>query len=132
MVKPAPIRKPSFIPSQINFVNKVYHTNTKSKNTFLSCLIVKKRNIHPEISLLCESQALTGLRFSEMVALQNQEYARSHACIHITTTLSNVKGTKTLTRNTAKNVYSIRTVHLDNRAIQIIEDFIKMNKAHKG
>lgn len=97
----------------------------------LAKLLKDIHNINPYVSLLCEFQALTGLRFGELVALQTHEYDKNKKCINVSATLALSKGTKALIRNTAKNVYSIRTVSLDDRATEIIEQFINMNSARK-
>ena len=88
--------------------------------------------INHHVSLLCEFQSLTGLRFGEMVALRTQDYDIENAEIDINATLSN-RGSfaDTSMRLPPKNVHSIRKVKLDARAVQIINHFITANQARR-
>lgn len=79
------------------------------------------RTIHPRSADVFEFQALTGLRFGEVVALRKEDYdATSHA-IHITGSITFKHG---WTRGEPKNEYSYRTVLLDERAEQILKSFL--------
>lgn len=109
----------------------------KQRDKFLSKLELKEllsllneKNHH--VSLLCEFQSLTGLRFGEMVALRTQDYDVANNEIDINATLS-TRGSLAdpAMRLPPKNVHSIRKVSLDTRATQIINHFITANRARK-
>lgn len=88
--------------------------------------------IHHHVSLLCEFQSLTGLRFGEMVALRNQDYDSTTIEIDINGTMSSSGSFKDpKMRLPPKNVYSIRKIKLDKRANQILNYFITAKKARR-
>lgn len=88
--------------------------------------------INYHVSLLCEFQSLTGLRFGEAVAFRTQDYDRENAEIDINATLSNRDSfSDPAMRLFPKNVHSIRKVKLDVRAVQIINHFITANQARR-
>lgn len=82
--------------------------------------------INRHVALLCEFQALTGLRFGEMIGLRNQDYCPKERIIDINGSLSSHYNSKTKRRerSTPKNVYSYRKVLLCERANAIISEFI--------
>lgn len=98
----------------------------------LKDLLTQLDEINHHVSLLCEFQALTGLRFGEMVALRTQDYDIENAEIDVNATLSN-RGSFSdpAMRLPPKNVHSIRKVKLDARAVQIINHFITANQAKR-
>lgn len=98
----------------------------------LKCLLSQLDAINHHVSLLCEFQSLTGLRFGEMVALRTQDYDKEHEEIDVNGTLSG-RGSfaDPAMRLPPKNVHSIRRVKLDPRAIQIINYFITANQARR-
>ena len=98
----------------------------------LKDLLTQLDKINHHVSLLCEFQSLTGLRFGEMVALRTQDYDVANSEIDINATLSN-RGSfaDASMRLPPKNVHSIRKVKLDARAVQIINHFITANQARR-
>ena len=98
----------------------------------LKYLLAQLDTINHHVSLLCEFQSLTGLRFGEMVALRTQNYDKENAEIDVNATLSN-RGSFSdpAMRLPPKNVHSIRKVKLDARAVQIINHFITANQARR-
>lgn len=89
------------------------------------------RDKSPYIADICEFQALTGLRYGELAALRDVDYDPVNKTIDVNATLSfNVAGQR-CHRGRPKNIYSIRTVSLDNRANEIISAFVLRNKADR-
>lgn len=83
----------------------------------------------PYVADILEFQALTGLRYGELAALREDDYSSENHTIHINATINfNYKGQR-CHRGTPKNIYSVRTVQLDTKAVTIIEKFIVYNKA---
>lgn len=86
--------------------------------------------INPHVAMICEFQALTGLRFGELAALRTQDYDSQNKIIDVNGTLT-TRGSfaDDAMRLSPKNAYSIRKVTLDPRADKIINHFILANKA---
>lgn len=121
------------IQSPIVTVSKVQKARdkflTKSELTKLLPLIAKES---PHVALLCEFQALTGLRFGEMAALRDQDFNERKSEIDVNATLMMIGSLRNPeNRIPPKNVHSIRKVTLDQRAIDIIKHFQAANKARK-
>ena len=107
----------------------------KNRSKFLTKSELKElldllKAINPHVSMLCEFQALTGLRFGELAALRLHDYDSDAKVIDINGTLS-TRGSlaNPSMRLSPKNAYSIRKVSLDDRADKIINHFIVANKA---
>lgn len=114
-------------------VEKVKHSRTKFlTKSELKGFLDTLNEINQNVALLCEFQALTGLRFGELAALREQDYDRENKIIDINGTLS-TRGSLAdeSMRLSPKNVYSIRKVSLDVRADKIINHFITANKARR-
>ena len=110
---------------------KKQRTKFLTKDELKKLLSLLDEKYH-HVSLLCEFQSLTGLRFGEMVALRIQDYNPSTSEIDINATLTMVGSLKSpAIRVPPKNVHSIRKIKLDERATQIINHFITANKARK-
>ena len=86
----------------------------------------------PYIADILEFQALTGLRYGELAALREDDYDAKAHTISVNATLNFGYVGHTFTRGTPKNVYSVRTVQLDHKAVAIIERFIVHNKAARA
>lgn len=98
----------------------------------LQTVLSKLKAVDPRVSMICEFQSLTGLRFGELAALRIQDYSKKKKIININGSLSWKGSIKSKTARTSpKNAYSFREVTLDARAIHIIEYFILANKARK-
>lgn len=83
----------------------------------------------PYIADILEFQALTGLRYGELAALREEDYDSGAHAININATINfNYKGMR-CHRGTPKNIYSVRTIDLDQKAAAILEKFIAYNKA---
>lgn len=96
--------------------------------TELSEVLSLVAEISPYIALMLEFQALTGMRYGEMVALREQDVDLDTGVAHVTGSLAfNVPGRRYV-RGTPKNVYSIRDVRLDARALGIVRKFRARNK----
>lgn len=80
--------------------------------------------IHKRIALLCEFQALTGLRIGELLALRECDYSKDSRSINVNGSYNSVS----YKRGTPKNLYSYREVSLDDRANEIINYFIMSNR----
>ena len=80
--------------------------------------------IHKRIALLCEFQALTGLRIGELLALRECDYSKDSRSINVNGSYNSTS----YTRGTPKNLYSYREVSLDDRANEIINYFIMSNR----
>lgn len=107
----------------------------KKYNKFLSkneLFDVLKRisEINKPVALVCEFQALTGLRFGELAALREQDYNGSEVSVTATLVWAQSKGDKPH-RGTPKNLYSVRTVKLDSRAIEIADHFKLHNQRRR-
>lgn len=86
--------------------------------------------LNPAISLICEFQSLTGLRIGELAAIRFKDYDRKNSMLDINATLSWTKSTKDPeARIPPKNIYSVRKIYLNARAVEIIESFIRANRA---
>lgn len=97
----------------------------------LTDVLTRLREINPKVSLICEFQALTGLRIGELAALRTQDFDRNNHSIDVNGTLATHIAEGSERRLSPKNVYSIRTVTLDMRALQIIKHFIVSNSARR-
>lgn len=87
------------------------------------------KQINLRIGYAMEFIALTGLRCGEMLALRVQDYDAPKATINVNgTIIKSMCNGDELQRGTPKNVYSYRDVTLNDRAVQIIEWFIRENK----
>lgn len=77
--------------------------------------------INPIVSMILEFQSLTGLRIGELIALRFEDVEGDFI---------NINGTYNAfgERTTPKNVYSVRRVLLNKRAIEIINYFISKAK----
>lgn len=82
--------------------------------------------ISPSVSMLCEFQALTGLRFGELVALRACDYDGEY--IDVNGTITRYQGLP-MERSTPKNVYSYRKIQLSDRAKEIWQYFEERGKA---
>lgn len=98
----------------------------------LSDILERIRAINPHVALICEFQSLTGLRIGELLALRRQDFDRKNKLIDINGTLTSRYTIKDgEIRLSPKNSYSIRTVSLDLRSIQILHRFIMANNTRK-
>ena len=106
----------------------------KRNNKFLDhdelkeCLSQLSR-INYRIALAMEFVSLTGLRDGELLALRREDVELDKRQLKVTGTIlpTRPNGDK-LQRGTPKNIYSYRTVDLNNRAVQILEWFYTDNK----
>lgn len=98
----------------------------------LADILERIRNINVYVSLICEFQSLTGLRIGELLALRRQDFDRKNKTIDVNGTLTSRYTIKDgEIRLSPKNSYSIRTVSLSLRAIQILHRFIMANNTRK-
>lgn len=102
----------------------------KKRNKFLSASELKEvlsliREEHPLIADICEFQALTGLRYGELVALREEDYNARTGEISVNATMyfARSKGDLPAIRTTPKNEYSVRRITLGDRAKEILEKF---------
>lgn len=119
------LHKPAMSVAQVKKNRSKFLTKAELKE-----LLSKLNDINPPVSLICEFQSLTGLRFGELVALRIQDYDSKNKVIDVNGTLSS-RGSLSndAMRLSPKNAYSIRKVSLDARADKIINHFILANKA---
>lgn len=98
----------------------------------LSTVLKLLKNDTPSIALVCEFQALTGLRFGELAALRDEDYNAEKKEIDINGSLNfpRRKGDKPV-RGQTKNAYSVRKILLNSRAVSIIERFVNKNKQRR-
>lgn len=94
-----------------------------NKDELKDCLS-QLNNINPRLALAMEFIALTGLRCGELLALRVQDYDKAKSCISVNGTIRAVGRERT----TPKNMYSYRSVFLNERAKQILDKFILQNK----
>ncbi|KAF1679103.1 site-specific integrase [Veillonella sp. R32] len=118
-----------FLEIKIKAKPKTIEEVEKSNNKFLDREELKTcfeqlATMHKRIGLLCEFQALTGLRIGELLALRECDYNRFTKVI----TVNGSYNSHTKTRGTPKNLYSYRDVALNERASEIIDFFIKSNR----
>ena len=100
--------------------------------TELTELLAEINKINTSVALICEFQSLTGLRIGELTALRTQDFDRKKQTIDVNGTLTaKYKSTEGPQRVSPKNIYSIRAVSLDQRAMQILHRFIMANNARK-
>lgn len=110
------------------------HDITKKRLKFLDRDELKEviRQLHelsPRIALMIEFIALTGLRYGECAALRLQDYHKEDKTVSINGSVSFCHTrTKGFERGTPKNVYSVRTVALDERCCAILNTIILENK----
>lgn len=102
----------------------------KKRNKFLSASELKEvlaliREEHPLIADICEFQALTGLRYGELVSLRECDYNARTGEISVNATMyfARRKGDMPAIRTTPKNEYSVRRIALGDRAKEILEKF---------
>lgn len=79
------------------------------------------------IALTIEFLFLTGLRYCELAALKEENYDRTSRIIKVETNLDYTKGVAKHTHTTTKTLSSYRDVDLNDRAIEIIEEYLKAN-----
>ena len=79
------------------------------------------------IALTIEFLFLTGLRYCELAALKEENYDRTRRIIKVETNLDYTKGVTKHTHTTTKTLSSYREVDLNDRAIEIIEEYLKAN-----
>lgn len=85
--------------------------------------------INHRIALAMEFIALTGLRCGELLALRVQDYDKENRSINVNGTIVHIaRNGDDIQRGTPKNIYSYRAVHLNSRALHIIEWFIADNR----
>lgn len=96
-----------------------------SKEELIDVLQQLRENGHAHLADMCEFQALTGLRYGEMVALRDKDYDPNNHTININGSLSFLrnKGEQPFTRGNTKNEYSNRIIDLCPRSVEIIEKF---------
>lgn len=106
----------------------------KRNNKFLDhdelkeCLSQLSR-INYRVSLAMEFISLTGLRGGELLALRREDVELDKRQLKVTGTILPTRPNgDALQRGTPKNIYSYRTVDLNNRAVQILEWFYTDNK----
>lgn len=104
----------------------------KERNKFLTKdelidVLEQLKKIDFKLSLVCEFQALTGLRYGELIALRIQDYDKEKKEIYVNGSIA-LRGKDFYERGTPKNIYSIRHVTLDDRADEIIRLFISKAK----
>ena len=80
--------------------------------------------LNTRMALAMEFIALTGLRGGELFALRVQDYDKANSCINVNSSIRAATGERT----TPKNMYSYRTVFLNERAKQILDKLILENK----
>lgn len=106
----------------------------RSRNKFLDKnelkdVLSRLSKIHARIALAMEFISLTGLRFGELVALRPQDYDKENKEIYVNGSISRITLTAdSFHRGTPKNIHSIRTVSLDERADKIINWFMLDNR----
>lgn len=105
----------------------------KRQNKFLNPVELKEcleeiKVINPRIGLAMEFISRTGLRIGELLALRSCDYDRDKKEISINGTISHHMTKDNDYRGTPKNIYSVRTVSLDERSIEILKQFIIENK----
>ena len=105
--------------------NELEKKNNKylNKDELKECLN-QLYKLNPRIALAMEFIALTGLRCGELLALRVQDYDKANSCISVNGTMR----INTQERTTPKNMYSYRTVFLNERAKQILDKIILENK----
>lgn len=95
----------------------------------LKSALLQIKAINHRISLAMEFVSLTGLRFGELVALRLRDYNKSFSVIDINGSITNFKRNSELNqRDTPKNIYSVRKILLNKRAIDILNIFIHENR----
>ena len=105
----------------------------KRQNKFLNPVELKEcleeiKVINPRIGLAMEFISRTGLRIGELLALRSCDYDRDKKEISINGTISHHMTKDNDYRGTPKNIYSVRTVALDERSIEILKQFMIENK----
>ena len=106
----------------------------KSNNKFLDhdelkeCLSQLDRLNH-RVCLAMEFLSLTGVRCGELLALRRQDVELEKGLLHVTGSIvGTAKNGEEVQRGTPKNVYSYRTITLNQRALDIIKQFNLANK----
>ena len=99
-----------------------------NKDELKQCLH-QLNEINPRIALAMEFIALTGLRCGELLALRLQDYDKEKSTINVNGSMvSTLSFHDDNCRSTPKNIYSYRTIFLNERAKKIIDKFILENK----
>lgn len=94
----------------------------------LAFVLSELKKLNANVAMMCEFQALTGLRYGEMIALRIRDYNKG--VIDVNGSIQRIGSLKdTVNRVAPKNAYSVRKVILDERAQWIIEHFITASKA---
>ena len=92
-----------------------------------SCLDQLKK-LNYRVALAMEFISRTGLRCGELLALRWCDVDLEKKELSVTgTILATVKNGEDVQRGTPKNKFSYRTISLDNRAVEILDEFRKMN-----
>ena len=106
----------------------------KQNNKFLDrdelkeCLSQLEK-INHRVALAMEFISLTGLRGGELLALRREDVNLDKRQLKVTGTLLNTRRNgDELQRGTPKNIYSYRTVSLNERAVKILQWFYTDNK----
>lgn len=98
------------------------------KDELKDCLFQLNKLNH-RVCLAMEFLSLTGLRCGELLALRRQDVELDKGLLHVTGSIvGSAKNGEDVQRGTPKNVYSYRTITLNQRAIDIIGEFNYTNK----
>lgn len=107
----------------------------KRQNKFLDPVELKEclakiKAINLRVGLAMEFMSRTGLRIGELLAIRTCDYDREKKEISVNGTISQYisKSGNLNFRGTPKNIYSVRTVALDERSIEILKQFMIENK----
>lgn len=127
----------------IQFINRVelkrkpytHEEIQKALNHFLTkeelkSVLQQLKCKHPRIAKAMEFIALTGLRFGELTALRNCDCTDDFVSVN-GTIVTCISKADNIVRGTPKNIYSNRTVPINNRAKEIIQWFKADNKRLK-
>lgn len=88
--------------------------------------------INPRIALIMEFISRTGLRIGELLAIRECDYNSHTQTVNINGTIcQHIKNSDENKRGTPKNIYSVRDVTLDKRAIEIIKIIRAENQTYK-
>ena len=110
------------------------HTDVQKKtNKFLDAeglraVLDELKTINPRIALAMEFISRTGLRIGELLALRTCDYDRDKKELSINGTISHHMTKDGDYRGTPKNIYSVRTVSLDSRSVEILRLIMTENR----
>lgn len=110
------------------------HTDIQKKtNKFLDAeelrtVLDELKTINPRIALAMEFISRTGLRIGELLALRTCDYDRDKKELSINGTISHHMTKDGDYRGTPKNIYSVRTVSLDSRSVEILRLIMTENR----